>query len=1111
MSPPLTDAFGTRLDPAELTAELARRLPGGFRLVADDDGALLQAPAAVLRGRDFEPALSWLRDRFAGLSVRFAAARLPDGSSRWKDARRIPVLTVSLFEGPVAKAAGDLTWTRPGEKPGQRPAVFTAKASDPRALRWLAGQLREDPEPPASGFRVLIDGLEWGVVRRPVAAVRIPGGGVVADPGRCTGCGLCTRLCPAGRLRGRGQAAADAPACLRCFECVEACPVDALRPVYGRGSAMTGAAALKRPGWLSRLRGCPGPALPAPFPPSYLLPRAKAARRPRYILGLAAMTRQEHAAVLLEDGRLVGAVEEEKLARVRHYGWPPPGEDPFGTALEECFPRRAARALLSRRGLTLDDVDLFAMNGLPARYGMSYLSAPVDQPLSTLRSGRVLYVPHHLCHAASAWRVSGQAESWVLTMDGRGERQTAAVFRTGPQGIIQVYELLSLAWRSIGGTYESLTRLLGFGPHGQGSLMALAGYGKPSIDMGRWLSWRGPDDYSVDERIAEAFADRRRPRDLAASLQAALERTILGMLRDLVPERPSGLCLAGGVALNCRLNQLIRERLRPGKMFVQPGANDAGTALGAALEAAARAGGKAQPFILEDAALGPDFTEAEIAEALEASGLRHERLRDAPAKAARLLADGEVVCWFQGRLEFGPRALGRRSILADPRSAKMKDKVNRLKQRQPWRPFGPSVLAGRETDWFSDPFDSRFMLFTVPVRPEMRGRIPAVMHVDGTTRPQSVHRRRDPLYHRLISEFERLTGVPMVLNTSFNRKGEPIVCTPQDALESFRALGADALVIGPFLVRNKPRPTERISKRMKGGRRLLLRLTTECDCACAHCTMQDLAGKPGRSFAEAAAALLDGRAAGCDELVLMRGEPALWPGLPELAAAARGLGYRFIQVQTSGRAFCRPGLREGLLAAVDAAEVTVLGPDPETHDAASGVPGSFRETLMGIKALLGAGKEVLATVPVLRRNLSGLDATCVVLSRLGVRRVQFNFPRPVQLSRTVATEPLARLADASAAVRRAARAAAGLGLSVSTEGLPLCHLDAGLRRGAESAADWDRFRVDDLGRVQDGFGSQIRQARPEPPVCRGCRARRRCPRTWGLYLEMFGSAELRPF
>ena len=295
---------------------------------------------------------------------------------------------------------------------------------------------------------------------------------------------------------------------------------------------------------------------------------------------------------------------------------------------------------------------------------------------------------------------------------------------------------------------------------------------------------------------------------------------------------------------------------------------------------------------------------------------------------------------------------------------------------------------------------------------------------------------------------------------------------------------------------------------LPGGRRLSLRVTGDCDLKCPHCTIQDLSGLPPRSLKDALAALEGGRRAGCDELVVMRGEPALWPHLTELAVAARAMGYRFLQLQTNARPFARPRTLARLLAAVDAAEVILLGPDEATHDALSGATGSFREALMGTKALLGAGKEVLVTVPVLRRNFRRLDAVPALLSRLGVRRVQFNFPRPVQMPREVAVEPLLRLADAAEAVGRAAGAAAGLGLSVTTEGLPLCLLDEGLRSGAESAEAWDRFRADDLNGVHDGLGVQI-QARPQPPACRICVLRESCPRTWALYLEIFGSAELR--
>ncbi|MCX5796968.1 MAG: radical SAM protein [Elusimicrobia bacterium] len=1112
---PVTDAFGTRLSPDYLTKGLSEVLRAEFRLVLRDDVVVLEARP----GPRLEPALAWLKDRFIWIPIDHGVLKASGKSIR--DERRIPLKTILLQELPPqaqTEPALDerrltLAWGRTASPVG-RAASFVASAQGLPELLWLAEALKDDSAAAPKGFRVLLDGLEWGVLRRPIVAAKASGPAQIAvEPKLCSRCGLCAVVCPAG-LAQRG-----AKGCLRCFECVEACPQDALRPVYTHTSAMR--AEKLRPGWLSRLKGRPGPALPAPQPPSYLLPKPGPRRKPRYILGLAVATMQEHAAALLKDGRLVGAVEEEKLARVRHYGWPPPDAPPYVYPIEESFCRRAIRGLLSKEGITLDDVDLIAINGLPARYALAYVNAPPGRPLPIMRSGRLMFIPHHLCHAASAYRPSGMTDAWVLTMDGRGERETAAVFRAKGSRIKQVYELRSLMWRSIGGVYESVTRLLGFGSHGQGIVMALASLGKPRVPMARYLSWKSPQSLSVSETVSSDLRRLSRHedaplkpahRDLAASLQAALERVARNILARFVRPRPQGLCLSGGVALNCRMNQLLKDRFQPKGMFIQPAANDAGTALGAALEACALLDPRSRPAVMEDALLGPEFSDADIAAALEKAGLDVRKPKDLCAEAAGLLAEGKVLGWFQGRLEFGPRALGARSILADPRPAGMHDRVNRVKSRHPWRPFGPSILAGREGEWFADGFDSRFMLFTMPVLKDRAPAIPAVLHVDGTTRPQSVHRERQPLYHRLISEFERLTGVPMVLNTSFNRKGEPIVCTPRDAAVAFGAMDLDALVIGPFIAikRIKPRPMAALPPGLPGGRRLALRVTTDCDCDCGHCTMRELRGLPARSLADALSAAAEGRRAGCDELVLLRGEPALWPHLEEFSARARAMGYRFIQVQTSGRAFSRPGLRERLLKAVDAAEVTLLGADADTHDSLSGAPGSFRETLMGMKVLLAAGKEVLPSVAVLRRNLDGLAAVAPLLRKLGARRVQFNFPRPVQMPRDVVTGPLARLSEAGPAVARAAQAAAALGLSVSTEGLPWCHLPRALRQGSESAAQWDRFRVDDLQLLQDAFGSQIREGRPEAPPCRRCAARAACPRTWALYLEIFGSSELRP-
>ncbi|MEK7232759.1 MAG: carbamoyltransferase C-terminal domain-containing protein [Elusimicrobiota bacterium] len=1156
---PVTDACGTKLSTAELLRGVAAKLKGGFLLTLDDEGAILTSNS---RHPDLEEAHAWLKDRFAGLSVRTTVKDLPDGKTpRIEDKRRVPTLTVALVEvspenarscagfltrrlgskkgvppaglkkllsrlhastigaGPVTAGTGPflLAWRRRENSTGLAPAIFIAAAQERKALSWFASHLGSSPAPVPKDFRILIDGLERGILRRPTAAAQ--GDDIVVDPLRCEPCDVCAGVCPAGRLKRGGTALPDAAACLSCFDCVEACPKDALRPPYRFTSAMRAEAAADRPGWLSRLRGKAGPAAPAPFPPSYLLPKLDPPKKPRYILGLAIHTMQEHAAALLKDGVLVGAVEEEKLARIRHYGWPEPGARRFGFTLEEAFCRRAIRVLLSKEGLSLDDMDVIAINGLPPRYGMAHASAPPGEPLPVIRCGRLMFIPHHLCHAASAFRASGQKDSWVLTVDGRGERQTAALFRARGGALNQVYELPSLVRRSIGGVYESATRLLGFGAHGQGIVMALSGTGRPGIPFERFLSWQGKKKISINEELsAELETYRRAPhealklehRDLAASLQKSLEETILGILDEFVPSNPAGLCVAGGVALNCRMNQLIREKFLPKQMFVQPAANDAGTALGAALEAHALTSPGGPDFVMGDAYLGPDFTESEISSALDAAGLSYRRPDDLCRDAAKMLSEGKILGWFQGRLEFGPRALGARSLLADPRDPGSKDRLNALKSRHSWRPFGPSILAGRETEWFEDAFDSRFMLFTVPVRAEKKALIAAVLHDDGTTRPQSVHAAQSPLYHRLICEFEKLTAVPMVLNTSFNRKDEPIVCTPSQAAEAFVSLGADALVIGPFIATvAKPRATASadpaILRALPGGRRLSLRVTVDCDLQCPHCTIADIAGLAPRTYVAAIASLENGRRANCDELIVMRGEPASWPRLPEMLAAAREMGYRYIQLQTNARSFTRP---QKFLAQIDAAEVLILGHDEATHDGLSGTAGSLREALMGTKVLLDASKDVLVTVPVLRGNIDHLEHIPALLAKLGVRRIQFNFPRPVQLPREVVVGPLVRLADAAEAVGRAARAASALGLNVTTEGLPACLLDESLRSGAESAGQWDRFRADDLNGVHDGMGAQI-QSRPTPPACRTCVLRETCPRTWALYLEMFGSSELR--
>jgi carbamoyltransferase len=876
---PLLDAFGTRVSEAAVIEGLYGLGLESFSLLVSDSGLLLRIASGVSEGAAARAEI-WLKGVFSPLRAcrveRVPRRLLRKGIREVALGDRRPILVaavVEMFEpgdlpavlpqalarlglkpgaglspGPGrfltlpewrkgrrwSAAAGPvfLSWRRPGGAKGVRPAWLLAASLVPAALDLLARSLVGEPHP-ERGSEVLLDGLEWAVGRRPTVAAPAPAGFVppiVADPERCGNCGLCSRICPADCLLPGGslKSKAKAEACLRCFDCVEACPQDALRPVYSASSATLSGTLRHRPGWLSRLAGGAGPALPLAFPPAYLLPKPGSAGKPKLVLGVAVTTLQEHAAALLKEGKVHAAVEEERFSRRRHHGWHAPDRpgvsiamDPT-LAVEDAFPRAAIAAILGPDRLSLDDMDLIAVNGIPARYRRAFSALESGRAIPSLKAGRVVYVPHHLAHAASAYRASGMDDAWVLTVDGRGDRETAAVFRGKGAALEPVLEVLSLTDRSIGGVYETVTRLLGFGPHGQGSVMALASFGRPRRDVEPFLSWKGSAEPSIHEKgIDERFASLARSgsdpltrphQDLAASLQRALERTITGLLKTagIKPGVP-GLCLAGGVALNCRMNQVLRETFRPLKMFVQPGANDAGTALGAALEALHLAGGPARAA-MPHALLGPAYDSESLLRALRRAKASFTAIEDAPAEAARRLAEGQVVCWFDGRVEFGPRALGSRSILADPRRPEAKGRVNRIKGREPWRPFGPSILSGHEAAWFAGAFDSRFMLFTLPLKKGRAAKVPAIVHGDGTSRPQVVRREHQPRYHLLLKLFHELTGVPMVLNTSFNRRGEPIVCSPEDALACFTAMaaepgGPDCLFLGSFLVeRSSIRP-----------------------------------------------------------------------------------------------------------------------------------------------------------------------------------------------------------------------------------------------------------------------------------------------------------------
>lgn len=434
------------------------------------------------------------------------------------------------------------------------------------------------------------------------------------------------------------------------------------------------------------------------------------------------------------------------------------------------------------------------------------------------------FVDHHLCHQASAFLASPFESCAVMTLDGRGERATTTygVWRDRRYRALGEVQMP----HSLGLLYEQATTHLGFlHSSDEYKVMALAAMGRP-----RWVQAladrvhvRRDGQFTIDPIDFGAIAGparmpgapmEQRHLDLAASLQQVLERTVLGLagwLREASGEQ--ALAMAGGVALNCVMNSRLRDEGPFTTVWVQPAAGDAGTALGAALlvDARARSRGDALPqrsWQMDHAYLGPAWDDDEIEPLLRWAQLDYERLDDDAAlvaRAAALLADDRILGWFQGRMEWGPRALGARSIIASPVSTAMQQRLNELKDREDFRPVAPAVTAEAFADWFAPAHAnggrSPFMLFTHQVLPQQADRIPSACHSDGSARVQTVHADSNPRFHALLQAFARLSGVPVLVNTSFNVRGEPVVCSPKDALDAFFTTPLDALVIGRFVLR----------------------------------------------------------------------------------------------------------------------------------------------------------------------------------------------------------------------------------------------------------------------------------------------------------------------
>jgi carbamoyltransferase len=378
---------------------------------------------------------------------------------------------------------------------------------------------------------------------------------------------------------------------------------------------------------------------------------------------------------------------------------------------------------------------------------------------------------------------------------------------------------------SVGHFYSEFTAYLGFQRNSdEWKVMGLAPYGKPGVDLSAFIDPQGTQEHpyrmytkrlfssgsSAFAGIAELLGPPRVPeseiderhKNIAYAVQEMCEIAMMSVVKMAMQKTGSrNLCMAGGVALNSKANGKIAASGVVDKLFVQPAASDDGGALGAALAPCLDGGGELPSRPMRHAYLGPAFDDEAIESALRTYKLRYTRVDDVAASAAELLSQGEIIGWFQGRMEFGPRALGSRSILADPRDPEMTVKVNNaVKFREWWRPFAPSFKREAAADYLESASDSPFMILTAQVRPEKRAVIPAVTHVDGSARPQTVEKEVNPLYWRLIDEFGKRTGVPVIMNTSFNLRGEAIVHTPTDAVRTFFSSGMDALCIGSFLV-----------------------------------------------------------------------------------------------------------------------------------------------------------------------------------------------------------------------------------------------------------------------------------------------------------------------
>ena len=545
------------------------------------------------------------------------------------------------------------------------------------------------------------------------------------------------------------------------------------------------------------------------------------------VLGLNGWTERGHdgGASLVVDGKLLFSVEEERLIGRRH--------------AYDSVPTESIKACLDYAGLTLDDIDKFVFGWdyekIYEMIGDKFISKEemAEKLLGDKKyANKLEYLTHHIAHAYSTFIPSNYDKALVFIIDGQGEYMGTSLYLADRNN--KDMKLLMETPISLGYFYAAITQQIGFRGGEEGKTMGLASYGEP-VYVDELRKMIGLDEegnircaFHIDkvskdeedatilrwEELLSKIIPKREGRiievdesiipyaNLARSAQEILAEIMTGVIRKYVKETGiNDVCLAGGVALNCPTSSAIESMKEVNRVFVQPAANDGGISLGAAIKGAIDMGDDVRIEMIPY--LGPEYSDEQIKEAIKKKEYKYDKFDNIEEVIARLLSEGKIVANYQGRLELGPRALGNRSLLASPEKYEMLVRMNELKGREVWRPLAPAVMYDKQSTCFDSEIFSPQMTKNFNVLNEMKNRLEAITHVDGTARIQSVTKEYNKLFYKIISEFYKLTGIPVVINTSFNVKGEPIVCTPEEAIDSFERMNLDYLALGKYLIKKK--------------------------------------------------------------------------------------------------------------------------------------------------------------------------------------------------------------------------------------------------------------------------------------------------------------------